>query len=537
MHLRGRIILKITIPMMLERLFNVDFHYFPCGVSINHVSKIEILQNGHVSIESDVLYITKLSYLTSNYQGDIPQKIACIKDKHFGIDRDMFPNSDIIFIETLMETFELFYLLQNIFFYYSRILNELIEIVEENKGLQFLVDKISKVIGNPVCITNMNHKILAETSYELKNMEIYNQCKTANNHNGHLIRTDEQYFLIDNVLSRMDLNDKPVVFHKSEGYETSRIVYNLKVSKRHIAFFNVLEVDTLFTDSTIDLIVFLSRSVSLELQKSEMLLLNCDLKFADLFADLLSRDGLSNSYINKIFSNLNYSISNKHLLVVIPSPSASDHSSKITYLRKKILNFFKCNFCIIYEQNIVMIIESPTDSFFTDIELSKLRELLSITNMYAGISREFFNFTDIRRGYIEASKAVELGLRMNVGGHIFRYMDFQFDHLIDLCSKQEDIKSLCHPSLFNLIEDDNELSETLYMYMKNGRSQSKAARELHIHRSSLLYRLKKIEEVLEVSLDDYKTFLHLELSYEILHYLKLDNHPSLNNFQNEKTFT
>ena len=70
-----------------------------------------------------------------------------------------------------------------------------------------------------------------------------------------------------------------------------------------------------------------------------------------------------------------------------------------------------------------------------------------------------------------------------------------------------------------LVTYDKELSKTLYSYLRNNGSQAKTAKELWIHRSSLIYRLKKIEEVLDIQLDDYKTRLHLQLSYEIFNYL------------------
>lgn len=519
----------ITISMIVERLSDICFQYFPSIISKKkQVSRIGFLQTNHAPIKSDVLYITNVSYLTSSYKGVIPEKIVCIKETNVDIDHKMFENSDIIFIETVMDHFELADLLQDIFYYYSFISDELLEIVEQSKGLQFLVDKISTILGNPIRINNWNFKILARTSYESKNVELQRRLDDRTTKNGYVMNSDGYYEDMKYYINKMDQNDKPILFDIKDHYICPMISYNLKFQKRKVAMFTVYQVDNLFTDATPDLIVFISRILTLELQKNEMLLLNDGMKYEFLFTDLLNGKSLSHKEIEKISRYLNYSMSSHYFLVVVSSPS-SEQNCELTYLRTKILQHIDCNFCIIYERNIVMIFESSSDSAFSQNVLSKLKELLSVRNMYAGISKDFSNLSDIRRSYIEGKKAVELALRLNVDGNVFPYLDFQFYHLIDLCAKQEDIISLCHPSLFKLIEKDPELSKTLFLYLKNGKSQASTAKELYIQRSSLLYRLRKIEEMLDIKLNDYQTSLHLQLSYEILNYLDFNNRQYLNN--------
>ncbi|MGJ7921979.1 PucR family transcriptional regulator [Neobacillus sp. LXY-4] len=512
--------MKITIPMLLERITDIKFSYFPGVVSEEkHISSIRFLKNSQRSINSDVLYITNQTYLISDYKGVIPQKIVCIKDGDFNFDHKLFETSEVILIETFIDTIELADLLQDIFSYYSGIWEELLEIVEESKGLQCLVDKISTIFSNPVRINDWNFKILAMTSFESENVELRRRIDDRTIVNGYIMNSDGFYDDMKNYISKMNENDQPVLF--SGSYTCPMISHNLKFQNKKVAMVTVYEVDNLFTNATSDLIVFFSRIITLELQKNEMLLLNDSMKYEYLFTDLLSGKSLSQKEIEKISSYLNYSMSNQYFLVVVSTP-VSERNCELTYLKAKILHNVKCNFCIMYERNIVMIFESSSDSTFAQDVLSKLTELLSVRNMFAGISRDFSNLSDIRRKYIEAKKAAELGQRINMKGHIFRYLDLQFYHLIDLCANQEDIKSLCHPALLKLIEEDPELSRTLLLYLKNGKCQTTTAKELHLQRSSLLYRLRKIEEILDIKLKDYHLLLHLQLSFEILNYLNFE---------------
>ncbi len=514
--------LKITLPMIVDRLFDVDFEYFQCIMSeAKQVSKIKFLQAGHTSIDSDALYITTLSYLTSEYKGDIPQYIACIKDTDNDFNHEMFPHTNLILFKNLMDLSELFNLIQDILFYYFDVYSQLLQIVEKNKGLQYLTDELSVLFGNPITITDRNFKILAITASEPKNAELWRSIDETTRHNGYVTGASDTYYLTKDYILKLDQKDKPVFFHTCEGYHSPMICLNIWMQKENIAILTIFEIDTPFNIATSDLTVFISQILSLELQKNELLSLNVESNFAYPLADLLDGKTLSRSDLDKISNYFNYSISNNYTVVVVKSPLSLDSSFELAFLRNKIFNLLRCNSCIIYERSIVMVIDC---SFFKSFNyyLPKFEELLSTTMTCAGISSSFSDFIEIRKAYLEASKAVQLGLRMNIDGPIYRYIDFQFYDLIDMCSKQENIENLCHPALDTLMTYDKELSKTLYAYMRNNGSQAKTAKDLYIHRSSLSYRLRKIEEVLGIKLNDSKTLLHLQLSYEILNYLHPD---------------
>jgi DNA-binding PucR family transcriptional regulator len=51
------------------------------------------------------------------------------------------------------------------------------------------------------------------------------------------------------------------------------------------------------------------------------------------------------------------------------------------------------------------------------------------------------------------------------------------------------------------------LQETLLAYFMNGFNNAKTAETLFIHRNSLVYRLRKIEELLEMEITDYMEYL------------------------------
>ena len=78
---------------------------------------------------------------------------------------------------------------------------------------------------------------------------------------------------------------------------------------------------------------------------------------------------------------------------------------------------------------------------------------------------------------------------------------------------QGEIMEYCNNKLDKLEEYDHAngtfLKETLLAYYMNGFNTVRTAESLFIHRNSLMYRLKKIEELLEMELTDYMEYLDL----------------------------
>ena len=88
---------------------------------------------------------------------------------------------------------------------------------------------------------------------------------------------------------------------------------------------------------------------------------------------------------------------------------------------------------------------------------------------------------------------------------IYKYM-FHGDN-------QREILDYCNNKLDKLEEYDNAngtfLEETLLSYYMNGFNSVKTAEALFIHRNTLLNRIEKIEELLEIELNDYMEYLDL----------------------------
>ncbi len=91
-------------------------------------------------------------------------------------------------------------------------------------------------------------------------------------------------------------------------------------------------------------------------------------------------------------------------------------------------------------------------------------------------------------------------------------------------SAADGAKALIHPLLLQLKDtdeaDESDYYNTLEAYCKHAYDRKKTSEALHIHRNTLLYRLKRIEELFQVNLENPELLLDLSISFRLAHVVK-----------------
>lgn len=84
--------------------------------------------------------------------------------------------------------------------------------------------------------------------------------------------------------------------------------------------------------------------------------------------------------------------------------------------------------------------------------------------------------------------------------------------------KLDNIRTFCNKTLGNLLEYDrckkSELTKTLFFYIKNGFNLYQAAREMNMSIGGMRYRLQKLQEILEVDINDPQTSFQIFLALQ-----------------------
>lgn len=132
-----------------------------------------------------------------------------------------------------------------------------------------------------------------------------------------------------------------------------------------------------------------------------------------------------------------------------------------------------------------------------------------------GISETSLKPPDFSALYHHATMALQYSLNSQTKEYQFTYQDTQKARILSLLLNNEEIVAMAKEALAPLQQydalSDIDLMGTLTQYIECNYHISSTARALHIHRQSLLYRLRKIESLTEMSLTNHKDLFLLEV--------------------------
>jgi len=140
--------------------------------------------------------------------------------------------------------------------------------------------------------------------------------------------------------------------------------------------------------------------------------------------------------------------------------------------------------------------------------------------LYAGISAPVTDIHDLGLAYYQAQIALDQAFRLRCEKWIIPFADCAMEHMLEKMDSPLPPWALVSPELLALREHDRETGtqyfETFREYLLNERDIPKTSEKLIIHRTTLLYRLKKIQSLLNIDLEDPWKRLYLTLSLWIL---------------------
>ena len=140
--------------------------------------------------------------------------------------------------------------------------------------------------------------------------------------------------------------------------------------------------------------------------------------------------------------------------------------------------------------------------------------------LYAGISSPVADIHDLHLAYYQSQIAMDQAFALRSDKWIVHFADCAMEHMLQTMDSPLPTWCLVSPELLNMIEYDRKKGtqyfETFKEYLLNERDIPKTSERLIIHRTTLLYRLKKIQSMLNVNLEDPWERLYLKLSLWIL---------------------
>ncbi|MGN0266078.1 MAG: PucR family transcriptional regulator [Lachnospiraceae bacterium] len=235
---------------------------------------------------------------------------------------------------------------------------------------------------------------------------------------------------------------------------------------------------------------------------------------------LLNEGTVSRKQMDQILVNTGWTSRDRYYLVSLFPEQPDDLIRSENYQRQRLAEL-SSQFCILTHNGrfLLLINETVNELSISDFRYhfaSSLRDQL----MKVGISCVGQDLMQIRQLYRQACIAYQFGSYQDSTFWVYNFDDYRMEYMISQAKGEFDAELICRPELFWLQEYDkdhtSELLNTLRVFLKWERSIARACEELSIHRTTLLYRMQRIDQLTHLNLDDEETRLELILSYKFL---------------------
>ncbi|MFR6257281.1 MAG: PucR family transcriptional regulator [Anaerovoracaceae bacterium] len=151
--------------------------------------------------------------------------------------------------------------------------------------------------------------------------------------------------------------------------------------------------------------------------------------------------------------------------------------------------------------------------------LYEIENCLHAFRLHIGISLRCDDFYEIPIYYKQAFIAIDYGIRECSSKWAHYFEEHSFSYMLDCALKEFEPKSFFPEALVKLMEHDEEKAtsyvETLRSYLENDSSPARAMKELFVQRSTFLYRLDRIQEIMEDDLKDPERKLQYLMAFNL----------------------
>lgn len=431
---------------------------------------------------------------------------------------------------------------------------KLLNVLAKGEGLKGIIEFGSKFLGNPMLVSDLTFNILGHSNDTDVNEQIWKDITQR----GYYSYENVQYMKSSKMIETINQSSVPVYFKSSkplapdekygewekitdtykimplhqERAQYSRAWSNIFLDNRIIGFLVVLEYYRPFEEDDFKFITLLSKAISIEIQMDKFSYWN-KASMQDWFvADLLDGKIKDKEVVEERLKYINLHLKKSMYLLVVKPYADQINSIPIPYARI-CLEKITSSKSVLYNDYIVIILNRNEEKALSPFIEMTLKNFLKENEMVGGLSRKIHDIYFMNNYFTQALKAMEFGLKGQKQEVLFLYDDYDFQHLLDICSKEINLKNFCLSSIFILMEydkkNDSDYMSSLWLYINNIKDHGNLANKLHIHRNTLSYRIKKIEEIMNVDLSNSNHLFRIHLSFKILEYMRYDLGTSVQN--------
>ena len=461
--------------------------------------------------ENKIYIVEKYEYLPEERL--IPQGLLLLvigKEESAG-DTD---GSDNVFeFPVNCSSFQLFNKVQEIFDLYDEWEYILQSAADEEKNLQVVMDESVGIFGNPLTVSTsdffmLSYSVIFEENEKLTELidpnnlfEYSNAFKQDPEYNQ--ARTIRQPFLFPEYIT---------------GYRSLCMnIFDHGIYAYRIAIPEVLQE---FKPGMMELVQYLAGYIEKVLRK---LCITKETKVFSLYRilkEILEDENRNQAQIEHNLSEYGWNETHQYVCMSFKVAMLDRKNMTVNFICHHIESLVPGACAFQYKSDIAVFINLTGFGGTLEDVCGRLVYFLRDSYLKVGISNEFVGFSEMKYFYYQAQVALDTGSR----NHKYQWIH-RFDEVILLYLLEQGVKEfpphLCASrKLLELKKYDaqhhTDFYDTLRIYLVNHLNAVQSAKVLYIHRSTFLYRMERIKELISLDTDNQDMVLYLMISYRLL---------------------
>jgi sugar diacid utilization regulator len=403
--------------------------------------------------------------------------------------------------------------------------NKMYRILEAGNGSKHVIQKLSESIQNPVALLDQNFNPTFYSDLPNNPIRISNILKKPQN-----VQYIQQ-FLSERINSSLRFYQDPINLDFNFGQETVPIrIFPIK--KNTIIISYLIIWNTMHELGPLDIIELkvAAQYLLLQLQLEDSLNIESYQKRNEMFFEIIR-----NKYQNEddLMQFIKYYQLKTDAIysIAILSTNTIAHSNRqmmnlSTRLNQMLSGYRQKMICIEYSNSFILLIQEPpadekeylkTMNTIGKSLLNQLAKESNVPDITMVIGPTVPNIKQIYVSFQQALQTLDIynsDASLDSSNRIISYDDVFLKHIIRDHLSVDGLHKITERFITPLRQFDSlnksEYLKTLQAYYQANRNITKAAENLFIHRNTLLHRLSKIEEILNISFDTPGDNLQLE---------------------------
>lgn len=408
-------------------------------------------------------------------------------------------------------------------------------------GIDKILEEIVSLTDNPVAIVDINWKILSYKigDHDEVDLKLYSRKKL-------FFKETIEKLKLEEMTSQDHLN---IDYEINEEQTINCIIFPINDKKQIHGYIILWETLKKFEELDYVTLERASTIFALDMKRTKELETKRNKIRSNFFEDLIGgklKDTSANSNLAELYG---IDVTKSYACLVIKIDLASEeeglksHKMEPKYYMDRVIEIsyevsenHKSNILHIVRGNYIIIflpIKKTEDlgdgkyfsKQFAEEIYQKTTKQIANLNLAIGIGKCYDHAFDLSHSFNEALEVITLARKIELDHKVLHFDDYIIYHFLKSNISDDNLEKFYETTLAKLVKYDvqrnTNLIVTLERYLKNQKNSSLTAKELYLHRNTLIHRLNKISEILKVDLDDSEKVLELQLALKAMKILKI----------------